>query len=356
MTHTSKPETIKPNFDQDGNEISLHGKWIAGFLLFLFTVLPCVGIVAYWPDRLAKPDEKLAPIYVNEPFHLYLAGIPEDFCCGQLDDSVQYRTPSIVHDTVFVDSTRLQGGIFRNQTTASSTVSTKNPFYGKSLIHINIILLILVGLGGFLGNMVHIATSFTTFIGAGKFRRSWTLWYFIKPFTAAALAIGLYFVFRGGFMNMSDGGSSINLYGLMTISIFTGLFTDKATEKLKEVFEVLFRSRDVRPDALEEPYRVTGVNLSVIEKGKENQLVLAGEHLDKFKPVITINDETIAITSITENSIAFNYSIPSTLNDINSLRLAVRDEKGKELFAADLTVQESNSNTDTTPDEELPVG
>lgn len=356
MTNTNFSETINPNSDRDGNEISLPGKWIAGFLLFLFTVLPCVGIIAYWPDRLAKPDEKLAPMYINEPFHLYLAGIPEAFCCGQLEDSVQYKPSTIVHDTVFVDSSRAASGIFQKRTPASPIVNTSNPYLGKSLIHINIILLILVGLGGFLGNMIHIATSFTTFIGAGKFRRSWTLWYFIKPVTAAALAIGLYFVFRGGFMNMSDGGSSINLYGLMTISIFTGLFTDKATEKLKEVFEVLFRSKDVRPDALEEPYKVSGISPSVIERGKENQLILAGKHLDKFKPVITINDETIPITSATESAITFNYTLSSALNDTNSLRLVVRDEKGKELFAADLTVKDAINTSDTSTDEELPVG
>lgn len=55
-------------------------------------------------------------------------------------------------------------------------------------------LLILVAFGGFLGNMIYIAASFT-----------------------------------------------INIYGLMTLSLLAGLFTDRTTLKLKEVFDVLLK-------------------------------------------------------------------------------------------------------------------
>jgi hypothetical protein len=99
--------------------------------------------------------------------------------------------------------------------------------------------------------MIYIATSFTTFVGAGKFKKSWILWYCVKPFTAAALALGMYFVFRGGFLNMSDDSTNINLYGVMTLSILTGLFTDRATLKLKEVFDVLLKPSEERPNKLE---------------------------------------------------------------------------------------------------------
>ena len=184
---------------QADNQIGVFGKIVAGILLVSFTVASIIFIIAYWPDKLPDPKGNVAPLYRHQLFHITLAGIPE------------------------------------------STNTAAGP-----LIHINTLLLILVALGGFAGNMIHIATSFVTFIGDKKFERSWILWYCVKPFTAAALALGFYFVLRGGFLNTSAEAPNINLYGVMTIAILTGLFTDTATLKMKEVFEVLFKPKDER--------------------------------------------------------------------------------------------------------------
>jgi len=196
MNNVTDLQTGKPA----DNPISLLGKIVAGILLVLFTVASIYFIIAYWPDKLPDPKGNIAPLYRHQLFHITLAGIPDS-----------------------------------QQNTATG-----------ALIHINTVLLILVALGGFAGNMIHIATSFVTFIGDKKFERSWILWYCVKPFTAAALALGFYFVFRGGFLNTSAEAPNINLYGVMTIAILTGLFTDTATLKMKEVFEVLFKPKDER--------------------------------------------------------------------------------------------------------------
>ncbi len=200
----------------NGSEITATGKWWAGIIMILLTAACCFFIIAFWPDRLPSPKEKIRPLYVNKLFHVQLAGIPSS------DSTVK-------EDLAKIPSTELYPG----------------------LIHLNTILLLLVATAGFLGNMIYIATSFTTFVGAGKFKKSWLLWYCVKPFTAAALAIGMYFVFRGGFLNMSDDSTNINLYGVMTLSVLTGLFTDRATLKLKEVFDVLLKPAQDRPNKLE---------------------------------------------------------------------------------------------------------
>lgn len=209
------PVTQTPE-NGNGSEITATGKWWAGIIMILLTAACCFFIIAFWPDKLPSPKDNIKPLYVNKLFHVQLAGIPSP------DSSVKA-------DLAKIPSADLYPG----------------------LIHLNTILLLLVATAGFLGNMIYIATSFTTFVGAGKFKKSWLLWYCVKPFTAAALAIGMYFVFRGGFLNMSDDSTNINLYGVMTLSVLTGLFTDRATLKLKEVFDVLLKPAQDRPNKLE---------------------------------------------------------------------------------------------------------
>src|ERR1019366_9213395 len=52
-----------------------------------------------------------------------------------------------------------------------------NPCLRGDLINLNVLLLELVAAAGFLGNMIYISISFTTFVGAGMFKKSWLLWY-----------------------------------------------------------------------------------------------------------------------------------------------------------------------------------
>lgn len=216
--------------DNDGNEISSWGKFFAGLIIISLTLLTSMYLIAYWPDRIPEPGRKSTSLYTYKPF--------------------QVRLIDAVADTAFSNKNALSDNPLHEVNAPLVTV----PANGTTLIHINTLLLILVGVAGFLGNMIHIASSFTTFVGAGKFRKSWILWYCVKPFTAAALAIAVYFVLRGGFLNMSDDSANINIYGVATISILCGLFTDRATLKLKEVFDVLFRPalKDDRPDKLNE--------------------------------------------------------------------------------------------------------
>jgi hypothetical protein len=207
------------------------------------------------------------------------------------------------------------------------------------LIHINTILLILVALGGFAGNMIHIATSFTTFLGDKKFDKSWVLWYCVKPFTASALALGFYFVFRGGFLNTTAEAPNINLYGVMTIAVLTGLFTDTATLKLKEVFEVLFKPKDERTGKRDEEVKINPVDPAIIKKDIVNKFKLTGVNLDTIKPVITIGGSPITDPVVKATELSFSYLIPPAQAGAATLSLVIKDEKGKVFLSELLTVQ-----------------
>jgi hypothetical protein len=342
---------------EDTNEISRIEKIIAGLLLIFLTILPVRFIVAYWPDQMPGPKDDIKPLYSNTPYHIQLVGIPDSM---HLFDSILVR--EIYKDTLQIK--KIDSGVVKedrdsileNKIPPTDTIQKLHAIslkYSKpdnGLIHLNIIVLILVASGGFLGNMIHIASSFTTFIGAGQFKRSWLLWYCVKPFTAAALALALYFVFRGGFLNYAADATGINLYGMLTIAILAGLFTDRATLKLGEVFDVIFslkkdaKSDDNRPDKLLPPNpKITAINASALEKEKANSIVINGENLDKEKLLATINDETVAITAITPTSATIQYSIPDSQKDKTVFIVTIKDKDGNTIGTQSLTLKKNDA-------------
>jgi hypothetical protein len=331
--------------DVNGNEISVGGKWLSGIFLIGLTVFSALYIVGHWPDRLAPPRANVKPLYTYNWFHVRLVGIPDTGKVEYLNDSIvvveDYGLSKVPQkrDTVEVpvsiadrqkDSLkRINDSLRKNwkqEDLNTQKPSTRYPSENK-LIHINTLLLILVAVAGFLGNMIYIATSFTTFIGNGQFKRNWTLWYIVKPFTAAALAVAIYFVFRGGFLNMSDDSTNINLYGLMTLSILAGLFTDRTTLKLKEVFDVLLQPKEERAQPLgDSGLEITNISPEVLEVGKAVPVTVTGKNLDKKNLKIKIDGKEVPSIN-GKDKITFSYTVPPELADKESVKLDIVDDK-----------------------------
>jgi hypothetical protein len=122
--------------------------------------------------------------------------------------------------------------------------------------------LLIVILAGALGSYVHATTSFVTFVGNRSLVKSWTWWYILRPFIGSSLALIFYFVIRGGFFSASSDATQVNIYGIAAISGMVGMFSKNATDKLKEVFDNLFKTEkgqgdDARADKLEDKNPVT---------------------------------------------------------------------------------------------------
>jgi hypothetical protein len=357
--------TTQDNVKDPANEITTVGQIIAGALLILFILIPGYILIAWWPDRLPGAKEGIRPLYINENFHVRLAGIPDTsgmdtvLLAGPARDSGdgQNAQKFTGQDSLKIaagDSTSRPTDTARAKiVTTKDTVSSHNAHLGyhryaiKGLIHINTLLLILVASAGFLGNMIYITSSFTTFVGAVKFRRSWLLWYFVKPFTAAGLALGVYFVFRGGFLNMSDDSANINIYGLITISILTGLYTDRATLKLGEVVNTIFGFKpdenDHRPDKLHQIVKVINFSPSALMPGQANTILITGENLDKQRLLITIDDTAVDDAVITATAITFQYTPLATEPPPTEVKLVVKDEAGKEYLSTSIIIKETHT-------------
>jgi hypothetical protein len=110
-------------------------------------------------------------------------------------------------------------------------------------------LLILVLLAGAMGSFIHAATSFSNYVGEGKIDRKWIWWYILRPIIGMAVALTFYMIFRAGlFAGMQI--ELLNIYGVLTLAALSGLFTDRATLKLEEIFQSLFKPKDDRADKL----------------------------------------------------------------------------------------------------------
>jgi hypothetical protein len=102
--------------------------------------------------------------------------------------------------------------------------------------------LALVFLMGALGAYIHLATSFTEFLGNRNFYTSWKWWYGLRPFIGSALALMVYFAARGGLISANSSATDLSPYGIAALAGLAGMFSKQATDKLREVFENLFKT------------------------------------------------------------------------------------------------------------------
>jgi hypothetical protein len=95
---------------------------------------------------------------------------------------------------------------------------------------------------GALGSFIHTATSFADFVGNQQLVKSWLWWYLLRPFIGSCLAVTLYFAIRAGLISLAQGASALNAFGVVSVSALAGMFAKQATDKLREIFENLFKA------------------------------------------------------------------------------------------------------------------
>jgi hypothetical protein len=99
-------------------------------------------------------------------------------------------------------------------------------------------LLLLVLLAGSLGSFLHIAPSFSDFMGNRTLKSTWAWWYALRPFIGAGLALVFYSATRAGLITSP---ATLNPFGVVAIAALVGMFSKDATAKLGEVFATLFK-------------------------------------------------------------------------------------------------------------------
>jgi hypothetical protein len=98
---------------------------------------------------------------------------------------------------------------------------------------------------GAIGSYIHVAASFSDYVGNRRLTRSWIWWFVLRTPIGIALALVFYAVIRAGFLTMNgggDGSAAVNPFGIAAISALSGMFSKQATDKLNEVFSTLFKT------------------------------------------------------------------------------------------------------------------
>jgi hypothetical protein len=142
--------------------------------------------------------------------------------------------------------------------------ATTTTFFGQTVtIAREQNLLLLVAVLGSLGAMAYVLRSFYMYVGQRRLRWSWVASYFTTPFLGAVMATIVYILLRAGLVGGS-GTQEGNIWGFAAVATLVGLFNVQAASKLKDIFEVIFATReedarDVR-DKLDAPASSAGAS------------------------------------------------------------------------------------------------
>jgi hypothetical protein len=110
-------------------------------------------------------------------------------------------------------------------------------------------MILLVGMAGALGSMVHVLRSFYWYLGTRELVVSWWAKYIFLPFVGATLGIIFYLVVRGGFFSPQATIDQTMPFSFVAIAALVGMFSEAAISKLKEVAETLLKAPEKGDDA-----------------------------------------------------------------------------------------------------------
>ncbi|MBI9088225.1 MAG: hypothetical protein JEZ12_03320 [Desulfobacterium sp.] len=117
--------------------------------------------------------------------------------------------------------------------------------FGKFQLSNELRLLAIVITSGGIGSMLHALKSYVEHMGNRAFQINWMWWYILRLPIGGTLALVFYLSIRAGILSNGSGSDNLSVFGVAGIASLVGLFSEQATNKLKEVFDTLFTSQKV---------------------------------------------------------------------------------------------------------------
>jgi len=161
---------------------------------------------------------------------------------GEIDADGKYTAPPSIDQTEIL--TVLATATIGNeslQAAANITLLGPQPRDSQGFVISFVIVM------GALGSVLHSIMSFTAYVGTREFVPSWSWWYYFRPFVGSMLALFFFFLIGLG----KVGGATMSPMWLALVCGLVGLFSDKATRKLSEIFDAILGTKeDTRGDKL----------------------------------------------------------------------------------------------------------
>lgn len=119
----------------------------------------------------------------------------------------------------------------------------------------------------------------------------------------------------------------------MTLSILAGLFTDRTTLKLKELFDVLIRPKDDRTgkagtgDA-DKAFKPEKISYNELSSTTAQKITITGKNLDRKGIKVLVDDNPVENLKVTATSIIFDFKIPDDQATKETFKLKITGETG----------------------------
>jgi hypothetical protein len=202
-------------------------------------------------------------------------------------------------------------------------------FFGGYMLWLmrDVRLLLLVIVAGGVGTLVHIASSFSTFVGNRALKKSWICWYVLRPVVGMALAVLFYCALRGGFLAVGTDSHNVNLYGVVALSALAGLFSKQAADKLEEVFCTMFKTdndKDRKDKLLNRRVKIRSFIPGTLSKAAspDTRLTVLGQNFS-IQAKITIDGTSFTPDASTAKPDSLTITVPQSVY-ANKAELLVR--------------------------------
>ena len=166
-------------------------------------------------------------------------------------------------------------------------------------------LIIIVGI---LGASIHALTSLSEFVGNNTFDKNWSLWYYLRPFVGALLALLSYWFLRAGLFSIE---STKDLYGILAVAGLIGIFSKQALYKISDIANAIFTSnheKHLKGKLSENPIpKVNSIPQEITVGTTNRSIILTGENFVSSTKVYYNKEELpTVIKSSTELEVSLN--------------------------------------------------
>lgn len=195
--------------------------------LIIFSVVLLYSIITFWPG----------PSHANRPNHNP----------ANLEKANETNTDPATTEKTNGANNKQQNSNEKNGGSSERLISFL--FFSPFLISDEMSTVLIITLSGALGSLVHALRSFYKYVGNRELVWSWLSMYVMLPFIGATLGLLFYLIIRGGFFPQA-GTEEISPFGFMAMAALSGLFSEQAILKLKEVSETLLAKPEKGKDRL----------------------------------------------------------------------------------------------------------
>ncbi|HKO57152.1 MAG TPA: IPT/TIG domain-containing protein [Thermoanaerobaculia bacterium] len=186
-------------------------------------------------------------------------------------------------------------------------------------------LLLLVLLAGALGGFVRGVRSLYWYVGNRSLVVSWIPMYFLLPLSGSLVALFLYLIFRGGLFSPQSSVSDTSPFGFTAIAALAGMFSGAASEKLKDIFEMLFKREPPARDTAANPKpTVTSILPPISAANTAVTLTVAGSGFVKDS-VVTADAKELQTTFVSESTVRASLTAADVPTAGAKIKIAVKN-------------------------------